>query len=46
VAYIHLNPLRAGLVDSLAQLAMYPWRGHVVLMNKVSKAWMNRDYVG
>jgi len=45
VAYIHLNPLRAGLVDSLAQLAMYPWGGHAMLMNKASYAWMDREYV-
>ena len=45
VAYIHLNPLRAGLVESLAQLAMYPWSSHAVLMNKVNYDWMDRDYV-
>ena len=45
VAYIHLNPMRAGLVESLAQLAMYPWSGHAVLMNKVSYEWIDRDYV-
>jgi len=45
VAYIHLNPLRAGLVESLAQLAIYPWCGHAVLMSKVSCDWMDRMYV-
>jgi REP element-mobilizing transposase RayT len=45
VAYIHLNPLRAGLVESLAQLALYPWSGHAVLMNKAIYAWMDREYV-
>jgi putative transposase len=32
--YIHLNPLRAGLVDDLAGLDSYPWSGHSVLMGK------------
>lgn len=34
VRYIHLNPLRAGLVDDLAGLDSYPWSGHSVLMGK------------
>jgi REP element-mobilizing transposase RayT len=45
VAYIHLNPLRAGLVETLQQLADYPWSGHAVLMNKVRYDWMDRYYV-
>lgn len=45
VAYIHLNPLRAGLVESLAELAMYPWSSHAVVMNKVSYEWIDLDYV-
>ena len=32
VRYIHLNPLRAGLVKSLPDLDVYPWSGHAVLM--------------
>jgi hypothetical protein len=32
VRYIHLNPLRAKLVKSLAQLDRYRWSGHGVLM--------------
>lgn len=30
--YIHLNPLRAGLVPDLAALDRYPWSGHAVIM--------------
>ena len=45
VAYIHLNPLRAGIVETLRQLAVYPWSGHAVLMNEVVYDWMARDYV-
>jgi hypothetical protein len=45
VAYIHLNPLRAGLVRTLEELASYPWSGHVVVMNRVICTWMDREYV-
>lgn len=33
VAYVHLNPVRGGLVD-LAELADYPWTGHGALMGR------------
>ena len=32
VRYIHLNPIRAGLVGTLKELDQYPWSGHAVLM--------------
>lgn len=32
VRYIHLNPLRAGLVSDLPALDTYPWSGHAVLL--------------
>ena len=35
VRYIHLNPLRAKLVKSLAQLDRYRWSGHGVIMGKI-----------
>lgn len=34
VRYIHLNPLRAGLVADLGDLDSYPWSGHSVLMGR------------
>jgi putative transposase len=34
IRYIHLNPLRAGLVNDLKTLDDYPWCGHAVLMGK------------
>lgn len=34
VRYIHLNPLRAGLAESLDVLDSYPWSGHAVIMGK------------
>ncbi|MBN1141317.1 MAG: transposase [Deltaproteobacteria bacterium] len=36
VRYIHLNPLRAGLVADLAALDHYPWSGHAVIMGRRS----------
>ena len=32
IKYIHLNPLRAGMVKSLEELKTYKWSGHGVLM--------------
>jgi len=32
--YIHLNPLRARLVEDLKSLDKYPWAGHSVLIGK------------
>jgi len=32
--YIHLNPLRAKLVEDLKSLDKYPWTGHSVLVGK------------
>ena len=32
VRYIHLNPLRAGTITSMEELALYPWSGHAVLL--------------
>jgi REP element-mobilizing transposase RayT/transposase-like protein len=45
VRYIHLNPLRAGLVKSLAELDSYPWSGHAVLIGKMKNDWQERDFV-
>jgi REP element-mobilizing transposase RayT len=45
VRYIHLNPLRAKLVESLAKLDRYRWCGHSVLMGRVKGDWQDRDYV-
>lgn len=45
VRYIHLNPLRAGLVESLEALADYPYCGHGALNGRVSRPWQDTDYV-
>lgn len=41
VAYIHLNPLRAGLVQNLVELHDYPWSGHGVIMGNSKQAWQD-----
>jgi putative transposase len=45
VRYIHLNPVRAGLVADLLELDTYPWCGHSVLMSRKENDWQDRDYV-
>jgi REP element-mobilizing transposase RayT len=45
VRYIHLNPLRAGVVGTLAKLDTYQWCGHCILMNRQKNKWQDREYV-
>ena len=45
VRYLHLNPLRAGLVETLAKLDRYKWSGHSVIMNRCQNEWQDRHYV-
>ena len=45
VRYIHLNPLRAGLVDSLEGLGSYVWSGHAVLMGNASLDGQQSDEI-
>lgn len=39
VRYIHLNPLRAGLVKSVTELDRYRWCGHAGLLAAMPPAW-------
>ncbi|MBW2064632.1 MAG: transposase [Deltaproteobacteria bacterium] len=45
VRYIHLNPLRAGIVTTLGKLDQYPYCGHSVLMGKRGNEWQDIDTV-
>ena len=45
VRYIHLNPLRSGLVRGLGALAVYPYAGHSALAGKLGRAWQDVDRV-
>lgn len=39
VRYLHLNPLRAGIVKDLRGLDRYPYTGHAALMGRVPRPW-------
>ncbi len=45
VGYIHLNPLRAGIVHSLAELEQYPWTGHPALIGTSCCDWMEQSLI-
>lgn len=45
VRYIHLNPLRAGLVKDFDQLGRYRFSGHSVILGKRKNDWQDVDYV-
>jgi REP element-mobilizing transposase RayT len=37
--YIHLNPVRGGLVHRLGELRKYPWTGHSAILGVVDRDW-------
>ena len=43
--YIHLNPVRAGLVRTLKQLGGYPWSGYLAVVGKVERRWQDTGEV-
>jgi putative transposase len=45
VRYIHLNPLRGGLVNSFEKLDRFEFCGHAVLMGKRKNNWQDKDTV-
>jgi REP-associated tyrosine transposase len=45
VRYLHLNPLRAGVVKDLKGLARYPYCGRTVLLGEREYAWQETDAV-
>ncbi|MBU1054688.1 MAG: transposase [Proteobacteria bacterium] len=45
VRYIHLNPIRANLVENLEELGQYPYSGHSVLMGKMENPWQDTEWV-
>ena len=45
VRYIHLNPIRAGMVKDIKGLDKYPFSGHSALMGKVMRQWQDTDWV-
>ena len=45
VRYVHLNPLRAGLVSDLGRLDRYPWCGHAGILGRHCLPGQDRAYV-
>lgn len=45
VRYIHLNPIRGGMVKTIDELKKYKYCGHSALMGKVKREWQDTDYV-
>ncbi len=41
VRYIHLNPIRAGIVKMIEELDRYPWSGHRAIIGKAEYPWMD-----
>ena len=39
--YIHLNPLRAGIVRTIRELEEYPWSGHSAIMGTTKRKWQD-----
>lgn len=45
VRYIHLNPLRAGLVPDIKSLSTYPWSGQATILGIQPVEWQNTGSV-
>jgi REP-associated tyrosine transposase len=45
VRYIHLNPVRAKIIETMAQLDSYHWTGHRTLIGKADLIWMDSEAV-
>jgi hypothetical protein len=45
VRYIHLNPLRAGIVKNLDELERTSIAGHGVIMGTTERTWQDAGYV-
>ena len=45
VRYIHLNPLRAGVVKDLDELERAAIAGHGVIMGETTRTWQDVGYV-
>ena len=45
VRYIHLNPVRACIVEGVKELKTFPYCGHSTLTGKKKRPWQDVDYV-
>jgi putative transposase len=44
IRYIHLNPVRSGIIKTLDELDNYPWTGHSIIMGRNAQSWMDTGY--
>lgn len=45
VGYIHLNPVRAGIIADCKELKFYLFTAHSALMGRVLRVWQDTQYV-
>jgi len=45
VRYIHLNPIRAGILPSMEELSRYPWTGHRGIVSGRDSGWQDLETV-
>lgn len=45
VRHIHLNPVRAGILEDIKALDKYPFSGHSAIIGKVMRLWQDVDWV-
>ncbi len=45
IRYIHLNPVRAGMLEDLGALDRYRWTGHAGILGRHSRPWHEIDEV-
>ena len=43
--YIHLNPLRAGIVKNIKELRGYQWCGHSTIIGIIEREWQDRESI-
>lgn len=43
IRYIHLNPVRAKIIQTMEGLDRYPWTGHRAIIGKAAYPWMDID---
>jgi len=41
VRYIHLNPVRANIIQTMSEMDKYPWSGHRAVIGKAKNPWMD-----
>jgi len=45
VRYIHLNPLRAGILAEYHDLGLFPWSGHAAILGNRKITWQDTGYI-